>query len=221
MARSYYWTTLASLLFLHGCVSSTGPITYFEPSGDGRLTGSSCFPIPDSIDVPIAQGVRILLSAKKGVFTANGYSDRPGTTFFGEVYVPAGARATFVTPTFAVHAELGQEGGGTISEIKRTLWYGPKRNSGVSMETQLLSPSDTLTGWTPDEVRSSGLVPAASYVDGDLHNRFKFLVPLENFVSASFTTSIPDIAVNSQVVAGKSIRFTRTELRNSWSLSCP
>jgi hypothetical protein len=207
--RDRFWVLLTLVACLQGC---TATLEYFEPTPVGfePLTGSpfyldDCIRAPDQIAVPLGGG------ASMGV---RGYSGTPRTTLSGQVYVPAGSEVRFVSAVFKVRDGAGREQSGVISEITRRIPYGPtKRTAGSSSETQKLSSGDPLIGWSVADVRSSGLVPPASFflADSDTQNFFDFFVPFEQFVAPEFSVRIPDIVVNGRSVPGKSIAFRRVK----------
>lgn len=211
----------AAVLLLQGCVT-WGTFTYFRPSGDGRLESGNCYPIPDEINVPIAEGVSLVLSARQGVFKDGSYSGAPGTTLFGTLYVIPGVRARFLARGFTVQAPSGERRTAAISPIERTISYGPSPSSGRSIATEHLSSSDVMPGWTEADARASGLIPPESYVEDstELLNGFAFHADFARFVARSFTADLPDFLVDGKQIAGKRIGFTLMTSRE-WSVSCP
>jgi hypothetical protein len=204
ISRGLLWSSIATLLTFQGCGFSK--LTYLQPTPDdferARHVGrpfyeDPCNPAPEIIRVPIEGGAIVQLVARQGAFTGKGYSGAPGTTLFGEAYVPFGTKARFVTSTFTVRTgATDQEQQGTVAELTRHVFVLKRRGSAAwkDLETQSLSNGDTLVGWASDE-----------------DNLFKFVVPLEGFVAPSFTVRMPDMEVNGRVVPGKSISFKRIE----------
>jgi hypothetical protein len=134
--------------------------------------------------------------------------------------VPAGSELRFVNATFSARDGTGKETSGAIGEITRTIYYGPKRTAGTSTAIQTLSGTDRLVGWTADDIRSSGLIPPTSYIEGKLHNYFRFVVPLENVEASAFTVRMPDMMINGRTLSGKSISFKRVRKNVSGSPLC-
>lgn len=210
-----------AVLLLPGCVT-WGTFTYFQPSGDGKLASSNCYAIPNEINVPIAEGVRLLFSAEQGLLKDGRYSDAPGTTLSATLYVIPGVRARILTPTFTVQASSGERRTAPISPIDRTILYGPAPDSSLRMATEHLSSGDVMPGWTEADARASGLIPPDSYVQysGDLLNGFMFHASFAGFVSRSFIADLPGFIVDGKQIAGKRIGFTLVTSRE-WSVSCP
>jgi hypothetical protein len=122
-----------------------------------------------------------------------------------------GVHVKFAGP-IRIHAASGREGRGDVAAIERALFWSPKHNAGVSLETQHLSPADALTGWTTADAQASGLLPAGSYVDNpDSLLVFAFGAPVADFAEPSFVIDSPPLEIDGRPAPGKSVAFTRTE----------
>jgi len=195
-------------LVLQGC--GFAKFIYFEPTPIGFArphykgpppSDAGCAVAPDSIYVPVDAGVTVKLSVRKGTFDGGGYTDAPGTTLFGEAFVPSGIRVRFVTDTFTFIAVPGQEQQKAIAKFTRSVFV-QKRNGNATWfdpETQTVSPADTLVGWASEH--------------GNYDNLFSFVVPFEKFVDPAFTVRMPDMEVDGRLVTGKSVSFKYIEKR--------
>jgi hypothetical protein len=205
---------LAALSVLQGCAMTLEflkptPVD-FERMRDGPFYKDHCISAPKQVVVPLGGGASMEVNAEMATFTGKRFSETPGTTLFGEIYVPAGSEVRFLNATFTAADGTGKEHSGAIVEIERRISYGPKRDGEpTSTVRQTLSGTDLLAGWTEKDKRSSGLVPEMNYIHGDSHNYFHFYVPWENFNAPAFTVRMPDMVVNGSPVSGKSISFKR------------
>jgi hypothetical protein len=198
---------------MSSCVAACGVTfnvtsTFYRPSGDGQVRVRT---FADSIEIPLASGVTLLLTVSGDAFPTKSILDREiGMTLWGQLKVPPGHRARFQAPFFTVMAD-GEQGTrrAQIVDIHRNLHWERNGKTWAGQTEQHLSPADDLVGWGPREFLSSGLVPATAGVRGEFHNTFFLRAALRGQVYPAVEVLIPPMEVDGKEVSGKMVRFKK------------